>query len=297
MNVGGSLVSALRGADDMISAPRRPRRHPLQWVSAVLLIIAVVFVVRAFAAGQIEWSYVGRFLTARAIVAGVVNTLIMTIVAMALGLAMGLIAALMRLSENPVSRSVAAFYIWFFRGTPVYLQLLLWFNLALVFPTIGVPGLWSVQTVDVITPFWAALLGLGVCQGAYTAEVIRSGILAVDSGQIEAARAIGMRRGQVMRKVVLPQTLRVIAPTIGNEVISMLKSTSLAAVISYDEMMHSASMIYFVNNRVIEMLIVCAIYYLAIVTVLTIAQGGIERHLGRSLRRDAHGASAAQENT
>ncbi|MFB9949624.1 amino acid ABC transporter permease [Rhizobium puerariae] len=261
--------------------------HPGRWLSAGVCVLLLLLLIRAFANGQIEWAYVGQFLTARSILMGFGNTLLMTVLAMALGITLGLVAALMRLSANPVANAVASGYIWFFRGTPIYLQLLLWFNLALIFPTVGIPGLWEARMVDVMTPFWAALLGLGVCQGAYTAEVIRAGILSVDSGQVEAARAVGMRGPQVMRHVVLPQTLRIITPPIGNEVIGMLKHTSIAAVISYNEVMHTASMIYFVNNRVIEMLIVCSIYYLATVTILSLLQTLLERRLGRSLSRSS----------
>lgn len=262
--------------------------HPMRWIAAALLAAALVAVIWAFAEGQIEWSYVGQFLTARSILIGFGNTLLMTVLAMALAIVLGLCAALMRLSTNPVANAVAGAYIWFFRGTPIYLQLLLWFNLALIFPVIGIPGLWEARTVDVMTPFLAALLGLGVCQGAYTAEVIRAGILSVDSGQVEAAKAIGMRGSQIMRHIVLPQTLRIITPPIGNEVIGMLKHTSIAAVISYNEVMHTASMIYYVNNRVIEMLVVCSIYYLATVTVLSLLQRLLEKRLGRSLSRMSH---------
>lgn len=267
--------------------PRIKLRHPWRWVTGSLCLVLLALLIRAFVYGQIEWSVVGQFLAGPAIIAAFGNTILMTILAMGLGITLGLLAALMRLSGNPVSGTVAAGYIWFFRGTPVYLQLLLWFNLALIFPTIGIPGIWEAQTTTVMTPFWAALLGLGVCQGAYTAEVIRAGILSVDSGQIEAAKAVGMRNPQVMRHIVLPQTLRVITPPIGNEVIGMLKHSSLAAVISYGEIMHTASMIYFVNNRVMEMLIVCSIYYLATVTLLSIGQYLLEKRLGRSLSRSS----------
>ena len=274
----------------MADVARVKLSHPSRWVVAIACLVGLALIVRAFALGQIEWAFVGRFLTAQAIITGFANTVLMTVLAMALGILLGLIAALMRLSANPVARVVAGAYIWFFRGTPGYLQLLLWFNLALIFPTMGIPGLWEARTVDVMTPFLAALLGLGVCQGAYTAEVIRAGITSVDAGQVEAAKAVGMTGPQVMRQVVLPQALRVITPPIGNEVIGMLKHTSLAAVISYNEIMHTASMIYFVNNRVIEMLIVCSIYYLATVTLLSIGQSWLERHLGRAARRTSGAA-------
>lgn len=273
--------------------PRVPLRHPGRWITAALSAAVMVFLVQAFATSKIEWEYVRQFLTATAILRGMGNTLILTVCAMGLGIGLGLLVALMRLSSNPVSRFVASSYIWFFRGTPVYLQLLLWFNLALVFQTVGLPGVWEVGTVTLMTPFLAALLGLGVCQGAYTAEVIRAGILSIDAGQYEAAQALGMRKTQVMRKIVLPQTLRVIMPPIGNEVISMLKTTSLAAAINYQEVVHSASLIYYVNNRVIELLFVCAIYYLVTVTVLSYLQRRLERRLARSLNRVNPGRAVA----
>lgn len=280
-------MTALENLPSMSGVARIKLRHPMRLITGVICLAFLALLIRAFAKGQIEWSVVGQFLTARAILIGFGNTLLMTVLAMALGIALGLLAALMRLSDNPVASTIAAGYIWFFRGTPVYLQLLLWFNLALIFPVIGIPGVWEARTVDVMTPFWAALLGLGVCQGAYTAEVIRAGILSVDAGQVEAAKAIGMRAPQVLRYIVLPQTLRVITPPIGNEIIGMLKHTSLAAVISYHEIMHTASMIYFTNNRVMEMLIVCSIYYLATVTLLSIGQSLLEKRLGRSLSRSS----------
>src|SRR5262249_23723129 len=171
--------------------------HPVhwrRWLAAAVILIVLAAIGRAFAHGQIEWSYVQRFLTAPVILQGIVNTIVMALLAMALGIALGIAVAIMRLSPNPVLKSVATFYAWLFRGTPLILQLLLWFNLALVFPTIGIPGLWSARAVDVMTPFLSALLGLGINQGAYTSEVIRAGILSVDAGQYEAAQAIGMSR-------------------------------------------------------------------------------------------------------
>lgn len=158
-------------------------RHPGRWLSAAAILIAFAFVIRAFAYGQIEWSIVGQFFTMPAILNGLMNTVLMTACAMALGITLGVLFAVMYLSPNPVLRASALFYIWFFRGTPLLLQLLLWFNLALVFPTIGIPGLFEVRMVDVMTPFVATLLGLGMNQGAYTAEVVRGGILSVDQGQ------------------------------------------------------------------------------------------------------------------
>lgn len=262
-------------------------RHYGRWLAAAAIIAILLFIVKAFADGQIAWKVVGQFFTAPAILNGLVNTIVMTICAMALGITLGVIFAIMAMSPNPVLKGVAAFYIWFFRGTPLILQLLLWFNLALVFPRMGIPDVFSIRTVEIMTPFVATLLGLGINQGAYTAEVVRSGILSVDSGQTEAAASIGMTRLTALRRIVMPQAMRVIIPPVGNEVISMVKLTSIASVIQYSEILRNAQTIYYANNYVIEMLFVAAIWYLAVVTVLSIGQHFLERYFGRGHRRDS----------
>ena len=245
------------------------------------MLLALALVIKAFADGDIAWKVVGQFFTAPAILGGLVNTVIMTICAMALGITLGVVFAIMAMSPNLVMRGCAAFYIWFFRGTPLILQLLIWFNLALVFPTIGIPGLFSVRTIDVIGPFMATLLGLGINQGAYTAEVVRSGILSVDHGQTEAAKTIGMTRLTTLRRIVLPQAMRVIIPPVGNEVVSMVKLTSIASVIQFSEILRNAQTIYYANARVIELLIVAAGWYLIVVSILSLGQIALERHFAK----------------
>jgi polar amino acid transport system permease protein len=262
-----------------------PRRYYGRYLASVVILVIVAYVVVAFARGQIDWTVVGRFLTAKSILRGLANTVVMTILAMALGIVLGVIVAIMRLSTNPVMQAVAHGYVWLFRGTPVILQLLLWFNLALVFPVMGIPGLFEFRTVDIMTPFLAALLGLGINQGAYTSEVVRAGLLSVDTGQYEAAKSIGMPRLQALRRVILPQAMRVIVPPIGNELIGMVKLTSLASVIQYAEMLHSAENIYYANARVIELLMVAAVWYLVIVTVLSLLQSRVERRFARGAGR------------
>jgi polar amino acid transport system permease protein len=209
----------------------------------------------------------------------------MAVLAMALGIVLGVGVAIMRLSPNPVLKSVASGYTWLFRGTPLILQLLLWFNLALVFPTIGIPGVWSARAVDLMTPFLAALLGLGINQGAYTSEVMRAGLLSVDIGQYEAAQAIGMGRLQALRRIILPQAMRVVLPPLGNEFIGLVKATSLASVIQYPEVLHSAENIYYANSRVIELLIVAGLWYLLVVSILTPLQMLLERRFARGVAR------------
>ena len=257
------------------------RLHWGRYFAAAVILVLVAVVIRAFANGQIEWAYVGRFLTVPAIVSGVVNTVIMSVLAMALGIILGVIVAIMRMSPNPVLRSTAAIYVWLFRGLPAILQLLLWFNLALVFPVIGIPGLFEARTVDVMTPFVAALLGLGINQGAYTSEVVRAGLISVDAGQYEAAQSIGMTRLLSLKRIILPQAMRVVIPPLGNEFIGMIKLTSLASVIQFSEVLHNAENIYYANSRVIELLIVAGLWYLAIVSVLTPLQILLERRFAR----------------
>jgi polar amino acid transport system permease protein len=262
-----------------------PRRYYGRYLASVVILAILAYIVVAFARGQIDWVVVGRFLTAKSILTGLGDTIVMTILAMALGIVLGVIVAIMRLSTNPVMQAVAHGYVWLFRGTPVILQLLLWFNLALVFPVMGIPGLFEFRTVDIMTPFLAALLGLGINQGAYTSEVVRAGLLSVDTGQYEAAKSIGMPKLQALRRVILPQAMRVIVPPIGNELIGMVKLTSLASVIQYAEMLHSAENIYYANARVIELLMVAGVWYLIIVTVLSLLQSRVERRFARGAGR------------
>lgn len=258
-----------------------PRRYYGRMFFATLLVVLLIGLGNAFAKGQIEWSYVGQFLTSKAILFGLMNTILMSLLAMTLGVIFGVITAIMRMSQNPILQYVALGYTWLFRGTPLILQLLLWFNLALIFPVISFPGVFQIDTVSVMTPFVAALLGLSINQGAYTAEVVRAGLLSVDTGQYEAAKSIGMPRLQALKRIILPQAMRIIIPPVGNEFIGMVKMTSLASVIQYSELLHNAQNIYFANARVMELLIVAGIWYLAVVTVLSFGQSRLERHFAK----------------
>lgn len=258
-----------------------PKRHYGRMVAAAIVLLLLAALIRAFSVGQIEWNYVRDFLFVPAIMEGLKNTLLMTVAAMTLGIVLGVVIAIMRVSGNPVLSYIAIGYVWIFRGAPALLQLMIWFNLALIFPTMGIPGLFEFRTVDVMTPFVAAMLGLGISQGAYTSEVVRSGLLSVDSGQYEAARAIGMTQMKMLRRIVLPQAMRVMVPPVGNEVIGMVKLTSLASVIQYSEILHNAQIIYFANTRVLELLLVATFWYLVVVSVLSVIQHYIERYFGR----------------
>lgn len=261
---------------------RRALRHPGHWIGGAVIVALLALLVRSFATGNIQWAVVGEFLTAPTIIRGFVWTLLITAAALVLGIVLGFVFGMMRLSANPVMRGTAALYVWIFRGTPVLLQLLIWFNIALVFPTLYIPGLIDAKMVAVVTPFVAAVIGLGVNEGSYLTEVVRGGIQSVDRGQVEAAHTLGMTPVQTMRRIILPQTIRMILPVLGNSAAGMLKFSSLAATISMTEMLNAAQRIYFINGAVIELLFVCAIWYLAGTTVLSVIQYYLERHFGRS---------------
>ena len=205
--------------------------------------------VYAFAQGDVNWGAVGDFFFDDRILEGVGNTLLISVLSMLIGLVLGILLAVMRLSKNPVTSSVAWVYIWFFRGTPVYVQLLLWFNLALIFPVLNLGPIYKDEMVDVMTPFMAALLGLGLNEAAYMAEICRAGIQSVDEGQTEASHALGMTNGKTMRRIVLPQAMRVIVPPTGNEFINMLKTSSLVSAVQYDELLRTAQNIGSTSGR------------------------------------------------
>lgn len=250
-------------------------------LAAVLIAAFAAFIVVSFARGRIDWQTTGEYLFWPTILRGVVNTVWLSVASMAIGVLLGVLAAVSRNSPNPVLRAVASFYAWFFRGTPVILQLLIWFNLALVFPRMGIPGLWVQRTVFLITPTVAALVGLGLNEGAYISEIVRAGILAVDRGQHEAAKSIGMSGGQALRRIILPQAMRVIIPPLGNNFIGLLKTSSLASIIGFSDLLHNAQDIYYVNTRVIELLMVAGFWYLVAVSVLSAGQAALERRFGR----------------
>ena len=256
-------------------------RHWGRLSAAFVLVVLLGLLVRAFANGKIDWGAVGHFLTWPTILAGLANTIVMSVAAMAIGVVLGVAAAIARTSRNPVLRSVSILYAWLFRGTPVILQLLLWFNLALVFPVIGIPGLWSARAVVVMTPFVAALLGLGINEGAYVSEIVRAGLISVATGQYEAAKSIGMPGGLALRRIILPQAMRVVVPPLGNQFIGLVKTTSLASVIEYAELLHNAENIYYSNAKVMELLFVAAFWYLVVVTGLSLGQARLERRFAR----------------
>lgn len=242
-------------------------------------------------APYMHWETVSEFLFAPLILQGVELTIVLTIAAMAIGVAGGILLAVMRLSPNPVMSSLSWLYVWFFRGTPLLVQIFFWFNIAIVLPYVGftIPGThigFSWSTNVLISALTAAILGLGMNEAAYMAEIVRAGIISVEHGQTEAAQALGMTRSQVMRRIVLPQAMRVIIPPTGNETISMLKTTSLAFVASVTELFTNAHEIASSTFRVVEMLFVASIWYLFMTSILTIGQYYLERYFAKGAARE-----------
>ena len=269
-----------------------PVGHPWRWLSGLAVVAIAAFSVYTIAsAPHMTWSVVPQFLFQRLILQGALLTLELTVAAMGIGIVLGAILAVMRLSPNPVTSTISWLYIWFFRGTPVLVQIFFWFNLAIVLPHvgIGIPGTpLHVQksTNELISPLMAAILGLGFNEAAYMAEIVRAGIISVEHGQTEAAQALGMNRLLVMRRIILPQAMRVIIPPTGNETISMLKTTSLAFVATVPELFTRAQQIANFNFDVVELLVVISIWYLFMTSILTVGQYYIERYFARGAQRE-----------
>lgn len=264
-----------------------PLRRPWRWAATAAVPVLVAMLVHNLVTNQrFGWPIVGHFFLSPPVLHGVLLTLELTAAAMVIGVVLGVALAVMRLSPNPILSSTAWVFIWFFRGTPVFVQIIFWYNIAGLYPRVGLGVPFGPQIVHgsantLVTSIVAALLALGLNEAAYYAEIVRAGINAVDHGQVEAAQSLGMRRVQVMRKVVLPQAMRVIVPPTGNETISMLKTSSLVSYVSVTELTYAAQQIYASNYETIPLLIMASIWYLVLTTVFTIGQYYIERYYAR----------------
>ena len=272
--------------DLTIDAIKPPR--PGRWVAAGLTALIIIWLAWTIITNQnLHWDVVADYQFDGVILDGLWVTVQLTVISMVIGVTLGVIAALMQLSDSRIMRLGAAAYLWFFRGTPLLVQLIFWFNIGLLFPTIAIgipfggPDLYSISTNSVITGFVAALLGLSINEGAYMSEIVRAGLQSVPAGQREAAESMGMSRTQVMRRVVLPQAMRFIIPPTGNQFISMLKTTSLVSVIAGADLLTVAQRLYLKNFEIIALLIVASIWYLILTTLASIGQHFIERHYGR----------------
>jgi len=263
------------------------------WAVRLLVVLIILEVISKFlTADAMKWDVVWSYLFSDKVLSGVGLTLMLTAIAMVLGCIIGLVLALMKISDSLLLNAAADGYIWVFRGTPLLVQLLFWYNLASFLPTLSIgipfgPQFFEVDTNSVVTSMVAAMLGLGLNEGAYMSEIIRAGIQSVDQGQSEAAAALGMSRRRAMRRIVLPQAMRVIVPPTGNQVISMLKGTSLVSIVAISELLYTVQTIYARTFETIPLLVVACIWYLILTTVLSIGQYYIERYYAKGATRSA----------
>jgi polar amino acid transport system permease protein len=269
-----------------------PVRHPGRWIAAAIVLFLGFMLAESLASNpRLHWDVVGHYLFDSTILSGLVMTLELTGCAMAIAVVVGILLAVMRLSPNRVLSSASWLYLWIFRGTPLLVQILIWYFLAAVFPKLGLgipygPTFVHFDANKIIGQMSAAVLALGLNEAAYMAENVRAGILSVPAGQSEAAQSLGMSRGRTMRRVVLPQAMRVIIPPLGNATILMLKTTSLVLIIALPDLLTSAQIIYSRNFLQIPLLIVASIWYLVVTTCLTIIQYYVERYFGRGSARE-----------
>ncbi len=244
-----------------------------------------------------EWGVVAHYFLYDSILHGIKMTIGLTVVSMAIGIVLGLVCALGKLSGSRFFNALSNVYLWFFRSTPLLVQLLFWYNLAALFPVIAIPGLEPIPTNNVITPLSAAIIGLSLNEGAFMGEIIRAGLLSVDPNQKETAQAFGMSRTQIMFRILIPQAMVAILPPTGNQVISMVKATAMVSIIAMDDLLYSVQTIYNVTFQIIPLLIVAVLWYLIITSILSVFQWLIERHFskGRSKNPDVIEETLASE--
>ncbi|MFJ3699306.1 amino acid ABC transporter permease [Streptomyces sp. NPDC090052] len=273
-----------------------PVRHWGRWIAAAVAAVALAGLIGSLAGNSnLHWPVVGRYVFNGLVFRGLATTLWLTAAAMALGLGLGVLVAVLRLSHNPVLSTLSTSFVWFFRSTPLLVQIIFWGYAGALYHhvLIGVPfthiTFLRADTNSLLTPAVAALLALGLNEAAYISEIVRAGIQSVDPGQAEAAHSLGMGPALTTRRIVLPQAMRVIIPPLGNETINMLKMTALVSVISAHDLMSNIQDVYAQNYQVMPMLVVAAIWYLILVTALSLPQAWLERRYGRGATVPAAG--------
>ncbi|MEN8651446.1 amino acid ABC transporter permease [Streptomyces sp. 21So2-11] len=268
-----------------------PTRHYARWAAAVAVTVLAAQFVHGLATNPIwEWGVFGDYILSETIVQAVGVTLQLTSYATVLGFLLGTVLAFMRLSHSPVLQTVAWSYIWIFRSIPMIVQLVFWFNLSALYKELGVgipfgPVFWSVDSNTLIGTIGATLIGLSLHQAAYAAEIVRGGVISVDHGQLEAAAALGIPRLRQVRRIVLPQAMRAILPTAGNEIIGLLKGTSVVYVMAIGELFYQVQVIYGRNGRVVPLLLVATAWYVLLTSLLSIGQYYVERRYARGANR------------
>ncbi|MEV7422191.1 amino acid ABC transporter permease [Streptomyces sp. NPDC091212] len=284
-------VAAEPSGDDLAALKVVPARHYWRWAAGA----AALVVVAQFGHGLLtnpgwDWDTFFLYLTADTVLKAVWVTLQLTFYGTAIGFALGIVLAFMRLSRSVILQTVAWTYIWAFRSIPLIVQLLFWFNLAYLYKELGFgipfgPVLWSFDTMNLVGALSAAVIGLALHQAAYAAEIVRGGIISVDSGQLEAAAALGIPRLRQLRRILLPQAMRGILPNAANEVISLFKGTSIVSVMAIGELFYQVQVVYGRNGRVVPLLMVATAWYILLTTLLSLAQYYVERHFARGAER------------
>ena len=289
-----------------LDIPNRIKALPVRRIGPVVAAVVVALFAAMLIQGlitneRLDWPTVWKYLFNENVLNGVGRTLELTVISMVVAIILSVILAVMRKSINPVLRGVSWFFIWFFRGTPVYTQLVFWGLFSVLIPKIslGVPftdvSFWSIDSSVIVTAFNAAWIGLALNEAAYLSEIVRAGLEAVDNGQTEAAEALGMSRTLIMRRIVLPQAMRIIIPPTGNETIGMLKSTSLVLAVPYTLDLQFATNA--IANRLykpIPLLLVACIWYLFITSVMMVLQAQLEKHFGKGFDARPAGAKGKQ---
>lgn len=275
---------------DTIAARLLPRRRPGQWISALLALVLVAMLVHTLLTNRnFQWSTVWQYFGTKEVLKGLLLTVWLTAAVMVCGYLLGIGVAVMRLSSNHVLRSFAFGYVWLIRSVPPLVQLLFWYELASLYPrlSLGIPfghEFVTFQTAHLFTGILAAFVGLTLDVAAFSSEIVRGGILAVEQGQTEAAEALGLRRGRIFRRIVLPQAMPAIIPASGNMLIGMLKATSIVSVIAVQDLLYSVQLIYNQNYLIIPLLLVATIWYILLTTILSVGQFYVERHYSRGNR-------------
>ncbi|QYH19825.1 amino acid ABC transporter permease [Corynebacterium aquatimens] len=265
----------------------KPLRHPGRWVLAAILIALVIwFIIGAARNEAYGWETYFQYLFDTRIATAALHTLAITILAMLIGVVGGVILAVMRMSPNPVFKSIAWVFLWIFRGTPVYVQLMFWGLLGAIYDSINLGFAQISLEPFTSSAFMLAVVGLGLNEAAYMAEIVRSGVSSVPEGQIEASKALGMGWGQTMRRTVLPQAMRIIIPPTGNEFISLLKTSSLVVAVPYSLELYGRSMdIAAALFQPVPLLLVAATWYLVITSILMVGQHYLEQYFDRGASR------------
>jgi polar amino acid transport system permease protein len=278
--------------DDAESLKIVPARHPLRWLATAAVLVLVAMAVHALITNKaFDWPTFSKYLLSESVLSAVLLTVELTLFGVVAGFILGTVLALMRISRSPLLSAISWGYTWIFRSVPLILQLLFWYNLAILYNELsfGVPfgpSFFAVNTMSLIPPFLAAGFGLALHQAAYAGEIVRAGFLSVDQGQREAAAALGIPAGRQLRRIVLPQAMRTIIPTAANEIIGMVKGTSVVYIMALPELFYQVQVIYTRNGRVIPLLLVATAWYLALTTVLSVIQYYVERRFSRGALRN-----------